>query len=195
MPFLFSFAGGSGHFEPLLPLDRAAGTAGHTVAFAGQLAMVSVVEAAGLPALATGGDTLTSTAKRLPLLKLDPEREERDLREGFAGQFARERANAILDLCAAWQPDLLVGDEMDFGALIAAKRLGLPYATVLVIAVGSFVRPEVVATPLNKLRAEIKPSQYFQELREHLEDGVEPDDMLEVMQTHYSLLTNMSGNT
>ncbi len=43
---------------------------------------------------------------------------------------------------------------MDFGALVAAERLGLPYATVLVIAVGSFVRPEVVAAPLNELRAE-----------------------------------------
>ncbi len=154
MRFLFSFAGGSGHFEPLLPPARAAGAAGHTVAFAGQPAMVPVVEAAGFPTFATGGATLTGAAERLPLLKLDPKREERDLREGFADRFARERADTLLDLCAAWQPDLLVCDEMDFGALIAAERLGLPYATVLVIAVGSFVRPEVVAAPLNELRAE-----------------------------------------
>ncbi len=101
MRFLFSFAGGSGHFEPLLPLARAASAAGHTVAFAGQPAMAPVVEAAGFPAFATGGATLGSTAERLPLLKLVPEREERDLREGFAGRFARERAAAILDLGAA----------------------------------------------------------------------------------------------
>lgn len=31
---LFTFAGGNGHFEPLVPLARAAAAAGHTLAFA-----------------------------------------------------------------------------------------------------------------------------------------------------------------
>jgi MGT family glycosyltransferase len=38
--------------------------------------------------------------------------------------------------------------------MIAAERSGLPYASVLVIAAGSFVRNEVVAQTLNELRAE-----------------------------------------
>ena len=151
---LFTFAGGNGHFEPLVPIARAAEAAGHTVAFAGQPAMVPAIEAAGFTAFATGGATLMSTPERLPLLKLDPEREDRDLREGFAGRFARERVATILALCAAWQPDLLVCDEIDFGAMVAAERLGLPHATVLVIAAGSFVRKEVVGEALNELRAE-----------------------------------------
>jgi UDP:flavonoid glycosyltransferase YjiC (YdhE family) len=88
------------------------------------------------------------------LLKLDLDREDRDLREGFATRLARERVTAVLELSAAWQPDLLVCDEIDFGAVVAAERLGLPYATVLVIAAGSFVRQEVVGEPLNALRAE-----------------------------------------
>jgi hypothetical protein len=37
--------------------------------------------------------------------------------------------------------------------MVAAERLGLPYATVLVIAAGSFVRKQVVGEPLNALRA------------------------------------------
>jgi UDP:flavonoid glycosyltransferase YjiC (YdhE family) len=61
---------------------------------------------------------------------------------------------APLALCAAWQPDLLVCDEIDFGAVVAAERFGLPHATVLVIAAGSFVRKEVIGEPLNELRAE-----------------------------------------
>jgi UDP:flavonoid glycosyltransferase YjiC (YdhE family) len=52
------------------------------------------------------------------------------------------------------QRTLLVCDEVDFGAVVAAERLGLPYATVLVIAAGSFVRKEVVGEALNQLRAE-----------------------------------------
>jgi UDP:flavonoid glycosyltransferase YjiC (YdhE family) len=46
-----------------------------------------------------------------------------------------------------------VCEETDFGAVVAAERLGLPYATVLVIATGSFVRHELIAEPLNELRA------------------------------------------
>lgn len=152
--FLFTFAGGSGHFDPLVPIARAAAVAGHTVAFAGQPAMIPAIEAAGFTAIATAGDTLRSTPERLPLLKLDLEREDRDLREGFATRLARTRAAAILALCAEWQPDLLVCDEIDFGAMVAAERIGLPYATVLVIAAGSFVRRGVVGEPLNLLRAE-----------------------------------------
>ena len=154
MRFLFTFAGGSGHFEPLVPIARAAEAAGHTVAVAGQAAMIPAIEAAGFTAFATEGATLSSTPERLPLLRLDLDREDRSLREGFAGRLARERATAILTLCATWQPDLLVCDEIDFGAMVAAERLGLLYATVLVIAAGSFVRKEVVGERLNELRAE-----------------------------------------
>lgn len=73
MRFLFSFAGGSGHFEPLLPLARAAGAAGHTVAFAGQLAMLPVVAAAGFPAFATGGATLDRYGGAAPAAQVGPE--------------------------------------------------------------------------------------------------------------------------
>ncbi len=153
MRFLFTFTGGSGHFEPLVPIARAAAAAGHAVAFAGQAVMVPAVEAAGFAAFATGGATFSSAPGRMPLLKVDMEREERDLREGFAGRVAPERAQAVLDLCAAWHPDLLVCDEVDFGPMVTAERLGLPHATVQVIAAGSLVRPDVVAAPLNALRA------------------------------------------
>lgn len=153
MRILFTFAGGSGHFDPLIPIARAAGAAGHIVAFTGRPAMVPTVEAAGFLAFATGS-AVDGTPKRVPLRELSTAREDRVLREGFARRIARDRAQAILALCTKWQPDLLVCDEMDFGGMIAAERLGLPHATVLVIAAGSFVRPALVAEPLNELRAE-----------------------------------------
>jgi UDP:flavonoid glycosyltransferase YjiC (YdhE family) len=150
---LFTFAGGSGHLEPLIPIARAAEAADHVVAFAGRPWMVPKVEALGFPAFATGSD-VGLTPKRVPLAAVDLEREIRAIGRGFGHRIARERATDILPLCAAWRPDLLVCEELDFGAMIVAERLALPHATVLVIAAGGFVRPDVVAEPLNEVRAE-----------------------------------------
>jgi UDP:flavonoid glycosyltransferase YjiC (YdhE family) len=169
---LFTFAGGSGHLNPLIPIARAAESAGHTAAFVGRPWMVPRVEAAGFTAFAAGADT-GLTPRRLPLLKLDPEREDKALREGFARRIARERAADLLTLMPGWQPDLVVCEETDFGAMLAAERLGLPYASVLVIAAGSFVRWAVVAEPLNQVRAE---------------QGLPPDPDL-AMLSHYLVLS------
>jgi len=149
---LFSFAGGNGHFQPLVPLAAAATAAGHIVAVTGRPRMAPTVEAAGFTFVGTGADR--GPPERAPLRELDPEREDRDLRDGFAGWLASDRGTAMLALCAEWRPHLLVCDETDFGAMIAAERLGLPYATVLVIAAGSFLRREPIAEPLDRLRAE-----------------------------------------
>ena len=152
MRILFTFAGGSGHLDPLIPIARAAQARRHGLAFVGEPAMTQAVEAAGFTAFAAGPNT--SGTQRRPLLKLDAQREDHALRDAYAGRIARGRAAGILERCAEWQPDLLVCDEIDFGGMVAAEHLGLPYATVLVIAAGSFVRKELVAEPLNALRAE-----------------------------------------
>lgn len=154
MRILFSFAGGNGHFQPLIPVARAAQSAGHTVAIAGQAGMIPVIEASGFDAIPIGGNTLLDAPQRLPLLKLDPAREDRSLREGFATKIARQHASAILSLSGSWEPDVLVCDEVDFGTIISAEVLGIPYATVLVIASGSFIRKEVIAEPLSVIRAD-----------------------------------------
>ena len=150
---LFTFAGGSGHMEPLIPLARAAEAAGHRVAFAGRPWMVPQVDAAGFAAFVAGSD-LGLTPERLPLAPTDLEQDMRDVGSGFGRRIARERAADILPLCTEWRPDLLVCEELDFGAMVIAERLGLPYATVLVSATGAFVRPELVAGPLDEVRAE-----------------------------------------
>jgi len=153
MRILFTFAGGNGHLEPLIPLARAAEAARHTVAFVGRPWMIPQVDAAGFPAFAAGSD-VGLTPKRLPLAEVDLDQDMRDVGSGFGHRVARGRAADILPLCAEWRPDLLVCEEFDFGAMVIAERLGLPYATVLVNATGAFVRPELVAGPLNDVRAE-----------------------------------------
>jgi UDP:flavonoid glycosyltransferase YjiC (YdhE family) len=150
---LFAFAGGSGHLEPLVPLARAAEARGHVVAFVGRPWMCPKVEALGFRAFAAGSD-VGLTPQRRPLVAMDLEQEMRDVGTGFGRRIARERAADLLPLCATWQPDLLVCEEVDFGAMVVAERLVLPYATVLVIAAGGFIRPEYVAGPLNEVRAD-----------------------------------------
>ena len=150
---LFTFAGGSGHLEPLIPLARAAESERHSVAFAGRPWMIPQVEAAGFPAFVAGSDAGLAPT-RLPLVKADLDQDMRDVGSGFGHRIARERAADIITLCREWHPDLLVCEEMDFGAMVIAERLGLPYATVLVSATGAFVRNEYVAGPLDEVRAE-----------------------------------------
>ena len=154
MRILFSFVGGRGHLEPLLPVALAARSAGHTVAVAGGHTPLEIAATLGFDILPLGSPPTDTPPRRLPLQELDAEREERDLRERFIRRAARERVPAMLELCATWRPDLVVCDETDFGGIVAAEKLVLPYATVLVIAAGSFIRPEVVAEPLDELRAE-----------------------------------------
>lgn len=166
---LFTFVGGRGHFEPLVPVARAVYEAGHAVAFGCAPAMVPSLEAAGFTVFAMGPAGST-TPKRTPLRPLDPAREDRDLRERFVRRAARQRVPLTLELCGTWRPDVVVCDETDFGALVAAERLGLPYATVLVIGAGSFVRAEVVGGALESLRAEhgLPPDPDLEMLRRHL---------------------------
>ena len=153
MRILFTFAGGSGHLEPLIPLARAAEAMGHTVAFVGRPWMIPQVDAAGFPAFAAGSD-VGLTPERLPLADADLDQDMRDVGDGFGRRIARERAADILSLCMEWRPDLLVCEELDFGAMVIAERLALPHATVLVSATGAFVRREHVAGPLDEVRAE-----------------------------------------
>jgi UDP:flavonoid glycosyltransferase YjiC (YdhE family) len=115
--------------------------------------MTPQVEALGFAYFAAGSD-LGLTPQRLPLAPIDLQREMRAVGSGFGGRVARARAADLLSICERWQPDLLVCEELDFGAMLVAERLALPHATVLVIAAGGFVRPEYVAPALDEVRGE-----------------------------------------
>jgi UDP:flavonoid glycosyltransferase YjiC (YdhE family) len=118
------------------------------------------------------GTSNSSAPERVPLRPLDPEREDRDLSDRFARRAAKYRVPRIITLCTDWQPSVLVCDETDFGAVVASEHLGLPHATLLVTAAGSFVRTQVVGEALNDLRAE---------------HGLPPDPELEMLSRYLVL--------
>ena len=172
MRALFTFVGGTGHYEPLAPIARAAAAAGHTVTFVCRPSMVAIVERDGFVALASGPDVEDLDAIA-PLAEPDRVREERVLRDGFARWTARRRVADIGALCAQLAPDLVVCDEVDFGAVMAAEQHDVVYATVLVLASGDFARHELIADPLNAVRAEL---------------GLPPDPGLEMLSRYLVLV-------
>ena len=142
MRILLTFAGGAGHLTPLLPLAAAARARGHDVAVAGKPSVVALAD--GYTTFGTGPENDADRTERAPLAPVDRGHEERVLRSGFAGEIARRRLADLTDVAGRWRPDVFVCDETDFGGTLTADALGLPHATMLVNASGSFVRPDVL---------------------------------------------------
>ena len=154
MRLLVTFAGGRGHLEPLLPIADAARSLGHDVAIAGAAGFGPSIERGGYQFFPIGDPPTPGPAQRIPLRRLDVDKEDCDLRDAFARRLGGRHAEALLAIADEWRPDVLLRDEADFGAAVAGERLCLPVVTVLVMASGAFVRPWVVAEPLHELRAE-----------------------------------------
>lgn len=101
--------------------------------------MVSVVRSAGWEAAPSGGATLLAAGERRPLAPADRHAEQEVVRTVFAGTVARERARRLLGVIEDFQPGVIVRDEVDFGAAVAAEASQLPHAAVVVIAAGGFL--------------------------------------------------------
>lgn len=158
MRILFTYIGGLGHFHPLVPVARAAVAAGHDVAVAGSGGLTAQVEAAGFRALATSPPRPQQSSPppqdSTPPAPVDARVSEVEFAENFADKGARRHATAVQEHIRDWRPDLVVRDEADLGSAIAAEVCGIPTATVLVLAAGMLVRPDLVGPPLAALRAE-----------------------------------------
>ncbi len=155
MRCLISFAGGLGHFLPMLPLIIEMRKHGHQIVIACQSEMLREITSRGFEAVDAGGSTFQDPGLRSRLHAVNMAREERVVRRSFAGRVARERAERITGIIGVFSPDLILCDEMDFGAMLAAEKAGIAQATVLVIASGGLARADVIGQPIAALRAEM----------------------------------------
>ena len=64
------------------------------------------------------------------------------------------RAERLGELVAAERPAVVVCDEMDAGAVVAAESAGIPCVTVAVLAAGRLSGPDVIAAAWERLRAD-----------------------------------------
>ena len=149
---LFAAAGGHGHLQPLLPLATEAAGAGHEVLVTGAASLGSHVTARGLAFVASGPDLLPIHA---PLVVRDIAGERQAVADHFVARLGRSRATAVLKLCRSWHPDVVVRDEVDFGAAVAAEAARLPHVAVIVIGAGSFIVPAIVDEPLRNVSFEV----------------------------------------
>ncbi len=147
-----TFVGGWGHAEPLLPVARLAAERGHDVVVAGQAAIVPRLHDHGYRTVVVGPDTLVT--ERQDLVPPDPDAERSVLRDHFVARYGRMRAAALTDVFAAERPRLVVCDEVDVGAVVAAERLDIPCVTVSVLAAGRMVSSALLGDAWSGLRAE-----------------------------------------
>ena len=150
MRVVMSFVGGWGHAEPLLPIAKWARRLGHHVSFAGQAALSDRLVRLGYPVDVIGPDTLATA--RLPLVPIDRLAEQAAMRDHFIGRFGRSRAVLLGELFDREGVELVVCDEVDVGAVIAAERRDIPCVTVNVIAAGLLTAPTVIGAAWDALR-------------------------------------------
>jgi UDP:flavonoid glycosyltransferase YjiC (YdhE family) len=150
---LFSFTGGKGHMNPLLPLARVVSSAGHQVSLTGR-ATAGVAEQTSFHHLHPD-----DTPSRLPSggqVTLDSGAPRTSAENGAALFFddrALAKVHRILDLSRVHGYDMIVCDELDFGAMLAAELLSIPVVTVAILAAEPTWLRALSHEPMQALRA------------------------------------------
>ncbi|MDP9799035.1 UDP:flavonoid glycosyltransferase YjiC (YdhE family) [Catenuloplanes nepalensis] len=168
-------AGGQPHLpaQPRTTHPPAQPRAGHAPTVPGAGHAPTVPGAGHTPTVPGAGHTpVEAGAVRGPLAPLDLARERREITEQFIRGSGRERAARLLEVAGEWRPDLIVCDEVNVGAMIAAERLGIPHATVVVLVAGSFLQDGYTAEAVDEVRAEF---------------GLPPDNGLAMLGRHLML--------
>ena len=108
-----------GHFHAVAPFALAARAAGHEVCVATAPDLVPWAITCGLPSRPIGPMLRTLVAS------LGPAHPGRMLTDVWPGAVIDD----LVRLCAEWQPAVVVHDEGEYAAVLAAARLGLPCVT------------------------------------------------------------------
>jgi len=154
---LFSFARGRGHLGPLLPLARAATAAGHETALAGARSVIR--DQAGFDHLHPRDvPTAPASSRGEGTGRLAPVSAEtllKDMAPYFLGPTGRDARDAVAAIASAWSADVVVCDGQDFGAMVAAERVGVPCVVVEVFATAPEGWIEQIRGPMQDFRAEV----------------------------------------
>lgn len=155
MRVLFSSTRGTGHLQPLLPYAKALVVRGHEVLVAGPEELRVPLLRAGLlhaPFDHPGDEGLAPIWARLRTVSQE-EQPVIFVQDIFAGANARAAIPGLLATIAAWEPQLIVRDSVEFGAIVAAEVASVPHVRVAVhqMQVEEHIRA-LAAAPLDTLR-------------------------------------------
>ena len=138
MRVLFTATPAVGLLHPLVPFASAAAAVGHEVAFATGAGMAGLVEGSRFDCFPVGSERLTNDEVDglFPEMRgrVGKERAALHWRNVFAGYLPKALIGDLLDLAGTWRPDVIVRDDVNFGACIAAERLGILHAAVQTVA-------------------------------------------------------------
>jgi len=148
MRVLITTPSGLGHVLPMVPLARAIEARGHDLRWATAADTVSVVEAAGLSAVAAGIDQherLAEFWRRHPEARDLPASQVPDVMfpKMFGGIAAPVMLADLLAVVRDWPPDLVVHDAAELAGPIIAAKHGAP----------SVVKAFGAVVPANRLAA------------------------------------------
>lgn len=119
---------GIGHFRPLVPFARALERAGHSVAFACAPSFHREVSASGFACHAAGYDyRLAEVSKVFPDIPPPGPARAPKMLALWRGEAAAALARDLLALAPRLRPDVFIHEGFEFGASIAAARLGVPH--------------------------------------------------------------------
>ncbi len=157
MRILVASSPGVGHLFPLLPVARAAQARGHDVRIAAGASLASTAESASLPFELVGPATIGEVARTLPGIETATGRRRALIvfRGAFCGPIAAGMADDVGDLMAAWRPDVVVREDMAFGAWLAAERAHVPDVVVQATAWRPNMRA-VAGEPLQAQRVRLR---------------------------------------
>ena len=136
MRFLFTVQPLYGHFHSMVQLALTAKAQGHAVAIATAQRFGPVVKRLGLEHVPCGVDYDGSidVFDGLPEVLEYRTRGMPPVFEqifGFVQGLGPRMADDLLAQGAAWRPDLIVRDPVEYGGYVAAEALGIPHATIM----------------------------------------------------------------
>jgi UDP:flavonoid glycosyltransferase YjiC (YdhE family) len=157
MRVLFATTGGAGHFGPLVPFASACVRSGHQVVVVGHASAGALVARAGLEFRPLAEPSTEEIARfHAGQEALSPiQAIERAASELYVDMYARTALPDMLETIEDWGPDVVVRESAEFSALIAAERLGVPYAQVAIGLSTALAERffSLVAIRLDELRA------------------------------------------
>jgi len=124
---------GLGHLHPMAPVAQALRQSDWEVAFACAPSFCPTVETIGFHAFPAGLDWLEREAERaFPELQgMSLEQQQRwFVTDLFADIAAQRMLPSLMDICRSWKPDVLLRNDFEFAACVAAECLGIPHATI-----------------------------------------------------------------
>lgn len=132
MRVLVATTAGVGHFAPLVPFAAAVRAAGHAVRVAAPASFARVVEQAGfepIPLADPAPADVRTAFERAHALPME-QANQVVLQDVFAGADARAALPDLQAAAAAWRPDVMLRETMEFASALVAEALNIPQIQV-----------------------------------------------------------------